>query len=829
MRRALAVAFVLGLGTVTAFAIGDGSVVATPGVAVVPVAGSGGSGSALFTNTTTDTIGVQLAADVSCEPDVSFEAAGSDAFSLAPGSNQVVGLACDAQQPFGIERCLVHATDATTGAALADVLAVCEDAPGTDLAAPASLAFGDVTIGAPVAQTIAIANTGSAAFAQLFLQTDDLDADYTFAAPCNPDAPFCTAVLGGVPPGGSASVVVTCAPRSAGAHPAQLLIATETGEHTSVALTCNGITATGPVLGISPATINVVAPVEAGSGSAQAIVRLANVGTAMAYVTDARLVDVVRGAATDWAYTIAGTCTVLPCTLAPGAEVDLVVAFRPTVIARRDASLLVSYHENADETHSIPLFGVGQGATLAGLGPAQLDFGEVPIGRTSSLPIQLVNRGNRDTTPALTVAPTGAIATTGSDITVSPTAIAAATATCTPIVAGSATATITAQTTDTLAGDAVTIAATCNGITTPLYADPSGVPLGELQVGGAPQTITLALDSTGSALAFSGTPALDVDDPDISIGALSSATTPATLTVTVTPTTAHAITRELVVMDTAGDTLRVPIAGSVAAPAIAATPTLDIGTFCVGQPTSTATVALANTGSAVLAVGAPALAVGSAFQIAFDAPTLYPASLAPATTATVAVTPLRQTAPAMLSDTVAWSTGDAAEPAATTTITAEFIGSGGAISPPALDFGQVPVHVFEDNGQRVVLQNCNDSAVDLDHPTISPPFYIDSPAFPSTLAPNETLAFSIGFHPTSLGLFSQVFSVKSPQAGTLSVLLAGDSVSTTAPPPDAGTGSSAPTQTSFYACSAGGRGGWPIALAVVFAIRRRRRGSSSPR
>ena len=93
--------------------------------------------------------------------------------------------------------------------------------------------------------------------------------------------------------------------------------------------------------------------------------------------------------------------------------------------------------------------------------------------------------------------------------------------------------------------------------------------------------------------------------------------------------------------------------------------------------------------------------------------------------------------------------------------------------------------------------------------------------------PDETATFSIGFHPTSLGVFSQTFMLTSPQLGnqTLQVALVGDSISTTPPQTDAGVGSSAPGETSFYACSAGGAAGWPLVL-VIPIIGRRRRGSS---
>ncbi|HEY3806800.1 MAG TPA: choice-of-anchor D domain-containing protein [Kofleriaceae bacterium] len=837
MRRPLAVAIVLGVASAAAFAVGNGSVVATPPVEITQTTGAGGSGSATLSNTTSSSIQVALAPDVSCDPDVGLVVAGGDTFTLAPDGMQPIGLTCGPAQPPGIERCVIHATNPTTGDALVDLMGVCEDATGTQLVpSPASLSFGTVTVGASAALPLVLTNASASPITKLFLQTDDLDGDFILSAPCNPDAPYCDGAIPAVPPNGSATVLVSCSPHSPGSHTAQLEIATDAAQRLSqsVALDCTGTAAATPVLGISPESVVVAQPVEVTSGQAQTIVRLSNLGTGTLQVTDVRVVDVVIGASSDWTFALqpSGACTVLPCSLAAGAEVDLAVTFDPSLIARRDASLLVSYNDTVDRTHSIPLAGTGLGATLAGFGTSALDFGEVPVGHTSMLTFQLLDGGNRNTTPMLSTMPAGPIDTTAGSITVSPTMPATVTATCTPAAGGTSSATITAQSTDTLTTTPVTIAATCTGITTPLFADPSALALGEVRTGIGPQSFTITIDSTGAPLTLSGQPSLDVANPNVAVGTLSSQTTPATVVVTVDPTTVGGIATDLVIADTAGDMLRVPIAASIASAAYTAPATLSVGTFCVGQPTAAASTSLLNSGTATLGLSAPSLPGTSPFQLAFDAPTLYPISLPPDDSAIIAVTPERQSSAVTLTDTLTWTTDDAAQPTASTLITAQFVGSGGAIAPPSLDFGKVPVHLFVDDGQRVILQNCNTSALNLDAPTIKAPFSIDSPNFPKTLAPNETATFSIGFHPTSLGVFSQTFSITSAQLGSaqaLQVTLVGDSVSTTPPGTDAGVGSSAPGDTNFYACSCAAhdpRGGWPIVLALALLIWPRRRGSS---
>ena len=115
---------------------------------------------------------------------------------------------------------------------------------------------------------------------------------------------------------------------------------------------------------------------------------------------------------------------------------------------------------------------------------------------------------------------------------------------------------------------------------------------------------------------------------------------------------------------------------------------------------------------------------------------------------TVSITPQRQTAVAQLADTLSWHTDVAGEETATTAITARFIDQGGAIAPPSLDFGKVTVHLYSEDGQRVVVQNCNPTPLQLDQPQIKTPFALESP-FPSLLNPNETATFS-GERPRSV-------------------------------------------------------------------------------
>ncbi len=410
-----------------------------------------------------------------------------------------------------------------------------------------------------------------------------------------------------------------------------------------------------------------------------------------------------------------------------------------------------------------------------------------------------------------------------------------------PAMAGSATASITAQSSDTDGSLPISITATCNGSTSPLYASPSALALGEIRIGAGSVMQQLQILSTGAPLTIAGTPALDFAVPGVGVGSASSQTTAATIDITIDPQTEGEINTNLVVEDTAGDSLKIPIVGRIVTASYTVPQALDLGTFCVGQPTASSNVSLTSNGTATLTLGVPALSTASPFQLSFTSPSGYPAILPPAQVATVAVTPQRQPSPTTIIDTLTWTTDVESAPTNTTAITASFIDSGGAIAPPILDFGKEPVHLFVDDGQRVMIQNCNGSVLELDPPTIKSPFSIDSPDFPATLDPNETATFSVGFHPTHINLdqngnpipeiFTDMLTISSPQlmGAPLQVQLVGTSISDGTPTPDAGAGSGALAQTSFYACSCNSSapgGGLPILLALALVIVRRRAGSS---
>ncbi len=807
-----------------------GNVVANPPVTFINSATGTASANASLQNTSAGGFNVQLVRDASCDPEVDFSVSGGNPFALPAASSKTITLSCTASK-LGIERCLVHAVDANTLAPLADLQAVCERTSSTTLTpALTTLDFGSVVVGESASLPLAIANNGATPITKLFFQTDSLDDNFEIALPCNPDAPACDGTMAALAGGAAKQAILKCAPHSAGLHTAHLEIASDQGQHTAtkITLTCMGTASPIPVLGVEPPVVVIALPAEVLGGAVHTTAYISNLGTGTLSITDLRPVDVDPGAAIDWAFVLDGTCTSVPCSISAGQQVAISLAFDPSLIAQRHASLLISFHDTIDRTRSIPLIGVGAGATFQPFAPSALvELGSVPVGKSTSATLLFSNTGNRSTNASVAVSPVGPFSLMPSPtLAVTPTALAQLTATCTPTVPGTASTTITAATTDTSPASSLAIATTCVATTTPLYTTPSSVSFGEVRLDGPPVTQTVMLQSSSAPLVIAGAPHLESANANLTVGTPTMTMTPASVDITVTPQSEGDLKTHVVIEDSVGDSLLVPISGRIVTASYNVPTMLDVGTFCVGQPTASSNVALISDGTATIGVTEPTVPATSGFDVGFTAPTLYPALLPPARTAMISVTPQRQNAATTLMTTVTWQTDVATKPTAQTSIVARFINTGGAIAPPVLDFGDAPVHLFLDNGQRVIIQNCNGSQLELDPPTIKTPFSIDSPNFPTTLEPNETATFSVGFHPTRVGDYSDTLAISSPQltGAPLQVIIVGHGVTETPPGTDAGSDSTDPRSTTFYACSCSSHqpgGVIPILLAVGLIFRRR--------
>jgi len=789
----------------------------------------GSSGTiALQNDEPTDVTVGSITRALSCDPEVTATVLTGPPFDVAGTSSKPLTIHCSGTPATGMKRCLFHVNNAS-GSAYFDAEGVCEYGQMPSLGpGSGTLVFGDVLVGGTGTISTYVHNNSPTTVTQLSFQTTDLEGNFKIGMPCNPDARECDATISGVSMGSDASFVVKCTPQTPGMKTASLYVASNTSQYASspIQLQCNGVSSTNPVLSLTGSPID-VGPIDVISGTGSGAIHLRNTGGGTLKITG---VQVTGATSADWSYAASGQCSgaVPPeCDLAMGQQVDLGVSFDPSAIGTRDASLLVQYYDTAARSTTVPLRGVGLAGTLSLVGgPTSIDFGLVPLNVTSQVTFQLANQGNRDlTTVALGGAPSGPFTLTPSAMTsITMNSTATITAACRPTSAGTFTTTFTANAPDAFMSPPISIPATCQGTTMTVFSNPTTITLGEIRTLTTPATLPVMILGTAPAQVTSI--ALETASTQLSVtGTLG--TTPVTAQLHISPTADEDLANAILVTTSAG-MLRIPITGKIVTADFTVPPVTSLGTFCVNAPTPTSTLALTSTGTATLRLGAPHMdSTSSAFDLVLSSPSSYPSILMPGAAATVTVTPKRQSFAGGQHDEIVWTTDVAGRTEERTMISALFVADGGAIAPSALMFGKVPIHIDSRMPQSVTLQNCDTTPIMLDDPEIDPPFTIDSPNFPQELAPNETATFSIGFHPTKLGVYVQTLRLSSNQLDApLEVALSGEATSGSGDG-DGGLDDGLDPK-SFYGCSGCSTrepsGGLLIGLAFAAALRRRRRG-----
>ncbi len=809
---------------------------ANPDVRVIHVAGPGmATGTITLANQIADPVTIMsITRDPSCDDEVTFTL---PLPATIPGNGSLpINIHCAPTITSGLRRCMFHANPAL-GAVLADFEAVCEGGTqATISAAPDDLDFGDVVIGSSASTTVMITNDAATQISRLSLHTTDLESTFEIAAPCNPDARQCDASIATIESGSSTPITVLCRPKRAGAHTAELHVATSTGQYLSppITLACNGTTPATPVLALTGGPVN-AGRVDVITGTASPMpLRLRNAGVGMLQITSVQIFDSGNGAAADWSYTASGECsgTVPPvCEVAPDEVLALRLEFDPSAIGARDATLVIEYFDTATRSRSIPLEGDGLGATFALVGgPKALDFGTVPINITSDLPLQLVNQGNRSLLATFPTVPSPFSLVPAASINLAPGTPGTIVASCRPTAIGSASTTIVATAPDTFMSGSGTIEipATCEGTTSTLFGAPSSLMLGEVRVSQDARTVPVQVLVSSGAQLLIVSASLANPSPFLDVQASLPMMTPATVQLEITPNAEGALNNELVLVASSGATVRIPISGMIATAEYQEPLPRSLGTFCVSQPTTGDSLAFRSTGTATIQLEAPEMALGamSPFDIEPQNPPSYPVLLSQSRTASVLVTPRRQGAAGVQQDDVVWTTDVDGEEVARTTISARFVDDGGAVAPDALSFGPGTIHLEQDNAQKVTLQNCDTQTIVFADPSVPPPFRLDSANFPRMLAPNESATFTIGFHPTRVGFFEETLTILSSQLDEpLTVKLTGEGARPTLPP-DAGLNPPAIEDQSFYGCagcSARGSGGGLVVIAFAAMLRRRRR------
>ena len=194
-------------------------------------------------------------------------------------------------------------------------------------AAPASVSFGSVAVGAAsAASTVQLNNTGTAALTVSALTLSGTNAaEFTLAAPALPLT---------VAAGGAAGISVTFKPTATGSRAATLTVASNNPSgNVTVALGGTGTT-TQPLLQVAPASVS-FGSVAVGAASAASTVQLNNTGSAALSVSALSL-----SGANAAEFTLASPA--LPLTIAAGASANLSLTFKPVASGTRAATLAIA-------------------------------------------------------------------------------------------------------------------------------------------------------------------------------------------------------------------------------------------------------------------------------------------------------------------------------------------------------------------------------------------------------------------------------------------------------------------------------------------------------
>ncbi|MBV8762194.1 MAG: choice-of-anchor D domain-containing protein, partial [Deltaproteobacteria bacterium] len=620
-----------------------------------------------------------------------------------------------------------------------------------------------------------------------------------------------------------ATLDVYCTPSTGTA--GSLTVTDSASETATVTVDCNPQMGSGmsPFMTVNPTSMTF--PATAVGGSTNGSGQIGNAGNA-----SLDNIQIAVGGIDANDFTVSPCQTGSPCTVGVGSPPqDITVTFSPQGIGPRSAFLTVTSSDTVNSPATITLNGSGTGAILDLLDPANnvLDFGTIPRGQAFPKTITIGDSGNAP----LTVTINGVSAPYMANPTSEP--VPAMGSNTMQIVCQSNTAsqnndqTFTLTAPQAISGSPQTLTVHCAIADTLVQVMPTQLDFGEHRVGTPEATLDVTVTNPPSSVAPAQIHHIQLATSKTGLSLAPTDTTTAlspgqTATVTLHLATAAEtdLAGETLDIDVDGAMLHIPVTGKVVTASSRVAPAeLDLGQACVGSMV-TGSVSLINTGTATLHL-ADAPMVDQSFVASFVSPTSYPSSLAPGASAMTTISPA-MSATGTVMGTLEWK--DDVPSDYKIPVTLDYVASGTAISPAALDFGTLPVD-SPGSKQQITIQNCDPVPGSVKLRSLRS---TQGPIGAWSLSPNIGASTQLGargaetvtvtFLPPGRGRYQAELTLETPD-GLQKIRLIGEA-----------TGKDL-DDTSVYACSCSGGSpgaGWPIGLALVLIVRRRR-GSSSPR
>ncbi len=507
-----------------------------------------------------------------------------------------------------------------------------------------------------------------------------------------------------------------------------------------------------------------------------------------------------------------------PCTTSEYQSYSFSAQFKPTV--EGPVSCVVTITTNTTTTRTITLSGTGTlPAFRIAVEPAAIEFGDIRQTVTSSaVPVTVRNAGSQPLTVSSVTASTGFSVGLPPSMTIASKSSQAYSVTCTPPGVGAVPGELVIASDDPLR-PTVTIPLACNGIDSVLDVSPSPLTLSPSRVG---ETVEGSLELRNTSLAAVTLGAVTLAGAELSVvnpppaGTVLAGGAILSITVRYAPTTAGTASGTLSIPHDGGQLRTTQITGRALATSMALTPDgdVDLGPVCIGQTRRQPFRVVANAEAGFTVVAIEPLA--EPFMLGSP---LLPANIAGAGASAfvfdVTVAPT-EAGPVSSPLTVITNIPDAARREAR--LSAIALAAGVSPYPERLDLGSQPLDTTT-IGQPINLVNCAATATGFGTARIEGPdatsFAIVSQPMTSTIAPNGLATWLVVMTVRDPGPKSATLVI--PHDGGLAmVALEGEGLT------PAVLGEDGPA--SYYDCSTGGRDlPWPLGIAVLFALRRRRR------
>lgn len=622
---------------------------------------------------------------------------------------------------------------------------------------PASINFGNVSVGKPTTQTVSVSNAGTVAIH--ITQATFSNTQFSLAGTSLPMA------LG---VGQSGAFAVAVDPAAAGNVAGTVTVAGDAGSPPVVAsLAATAVAATQPQLSVTPTSIDFGTVSNGLKGTANLV--LNNLGSADLTISMITM--------TGTAFGISGITT--PKTITAGQSAQVTVTFSPTTAGAASGSIAIVSNDPTNPTLNIPLSGTGSAAPTGQLtaSSTSLSFGSVAIGGNSTQQVALTNSGNA-AVQVSKISPTGAGFTVSgltAPATLNPSQTVTLSVSFAPAAAGSVTGSVVV--TSNANGSPLTIALSGTGAQAGLSVTPASFSFGSV-VEGQIKSQNFTLTNTGTAaLTISQ---IAANGSDFSVSGLNTPATlaagaTATFTAWFAPTAAGSLSGSVLISSNAPNS---PNAVALSGTGVAASVTLSANPTSVSftgisvGSSGSRSVTITNSGNTSLTISQ--VSVNAKDFAATGIST--PLTLGAGQNAALNVS-FNPTASEQISGNITVATSQGAS--AVIPVSGGGVQAALTVTPSSVSFGNVTVG--SPNSQTIQLTNSGTGVLTISQVSVTTGtgYSTSTPALMS-LNPGQSTTINVQFAPASAGSASGSVSVLSNAPNSPAVIpLSGTGVAST--------------------------------------------------